>query len=93
MTLLLDHGLSQLAIADPPGVDRRTVHRWIASGVTERVAGAPRTRGRRQTKMAPSEWIIRERLATYPELSAVRLVAGCGAAGLPGNYTQLKCFV
>jgi transposase len=93
MTHLLDRGLSQTAIADRLGVDRRTVHRWIASGMTAPVADAPRERVRRPTKLAPYEPIIRERLATYPELSAVRLLAECRAAGFPGSYTQLKHFV
>jgi len=93
MKHLLDSGLSQTAIATRLGVDRRTVHRWIASGVTEAVPDAPRTRAGRPTKLAPYEPIIRERLATYPELSAVRLLAECRAAGFPGSYTQLKQFV
>jgi transposase len=53
----------------------------------------PRARVARPTKLAPYEAIIRERLATYPELSAVRLFAECRAAGFPGSYTQLKQFV
>ncbi len=90
---LLDSGLPQTAIADRLGVDRRTVHRWIAGGVTEQVADAPRERVRQPTKLAPYEPIIHARLATYPELSAVRLLAECQAAGYPGSYTQLKHFV
>lgn len=91
---LLDRGLPQTAIADRLGVDRRTVGRWIASGLTEPdPASGPRTRTPRPTKLAPFEPIIRERLATYPELSAVRLLAECRAAGYTGGYTQLKHLV
>lgn len=44
---LLGGGLSQTAIADRPGADHRTAHRWIASGLTDPVADAPRERVRR----------------------------------------------
>lgn len=91
---LLDTGLPQTAIAERLGVDRRTVGRWIASGLTDPATETGlRERVRRPTKLAPYEAIICERLATYPELSAVRLFAECQAAGYPGSYTQLKQFV
>jgi transposase len=93
---LLEEGLPQTAIAERLGVDRKTVGRWIAGGLVETVGETerpPRARVARPTKLAPYEAIIRERLATYPELSAVRLFAECRAAGFPGSYTQLKQFV
>jgi transposase len=53
----------------------------------------PRSRLRGPPKLADYEGIIRTRLETYPELSAVRLLAECRAAGYAGGYTQLKRFV
>lgn len=43
--------------------------------------------------MDPYKAIITTRLATYPALSAVRLMAECRAAGYAGGYTQLRDFV
>jgi hypothetical protein len=40
--------------------------------------------GRSQSGYHP---LIQERLTTYPELSAVRLLAECQAAGYPGVYS------
>lgn len=91
---LLDTGLPQTAIAERLGVHRRTICRWLASGVVDPAGpAAPRARAARPTKLAPYAAIIRERLTTYPELSAVRLFAECQAAGYSGSYTQLKQFV
>ena len=45
------------------------------------------------TKLDAYKAIIETRLAAYPELSAVRLLAEIRAAGYNGNYTQLKAFV
>jgi len=36
--------------------------------------------------------LIEERLATYPQLSAVRLLEECSAAGYAGGYSQLKAY-
>jgi transposase len=45
------------------------------------------------TKLDGYKAIIEARLATYPQLSAVRLLDEIRAAGYAGSYTQLKEFV
>jgi transposase len=92
---LLDEGLSKAAIARQLGVSRRIVYYWLASGQVERdlAVAAPRVRARGPTKLEPYQAIIAERLATYPELSAVRLLEEVRAAGYPGGITQLREYV
>lgn len=93
---LVEEGLSKRAIARRLGVSRKTVRRWIAAGLLDQVtteAPPPRVRRGRPTKLAPYVPIITTRLAAYPELSAVRLLAECQAAGYGGSYTQLKDYV
>jgi transposase len=94
----LEQGLSKAAIARQVGIDRRTVYRWIAAGELD---PDPETgllphvarRAPQPCKLDPYRDIIRTRLATYPELSAVRLFEEVKAAGYCGAYTQLKDFV
>jgi len=94
----LEQGLSKAAIARQVGIDRRTVYRWIAAGEldpdpdTGLLPSAAR-RAPQPCKLDPYRDIIRTRLETYPELSAVRLFQEVKAAGYPGAYTQLKDFV
>lgn len=93
---LLDQGLSKTAIARRLGVGRRTVYHWIDTGQLERdlsAPPAPRTRTPRPGKLDAYRAIIDARLAEYPELSAVRLMAECTAAGYAGSLTQLKVYV
>ena len=45
------------------------------------------------TKLDAYKAIIEARLATYPQLSAVRLLDEIRAAGYAGGYSQLKAFV
>jgi transposase len=47
----------------------------------------------RPTKLAPYHPLIQKRLTTYPELSAVRLLAECRAGGYAGGYSQLTAYV
>jgi transposase len=94
----LEQGLSKAAIARQVGIDRRTVYRWIAAGEldpdpeTGLLPHAVR-RAPQPCKLDAYRDIIRTRLATYPELSAVRLFEEVKAAGYCGAYTQLKDFV
>jgi transposase len=93
---LLEQGLSKTAIAAQLGISRRLVYHLIDSGQLERDLAEPITRRPRtpvSRKLAPYEQIITTRLATYPELSAVRLFDECRAAGYTGGLTQLKTFV
>jgi transposase len=93
---LLDEGLSKTAIAARLGVSRRVVYHWLATGQLDRDLSAvppPRRAAPRATKLDAYKPLIDERLAAYPELSAVRLLAECQAAGYTGAITQLKAYV
>jgi transposase len=91
----LQQGLTITAIAERLAVDRRTIQRWIAAGQVDidpsTVRYGPRPPG--PTKLDPYKAIVRQRLETYPELTAVRLFEEIKAAGYPGSLTQLKGFV
>lgn len=89
----LEQGLTKEAIAERVGVSRRTIHYWLASGQLDRPIDRPVHYPPRPTKLDPYKAIIRERLETYPELSAVRLFAEVRAAGYAGSLTQLKVHV
>lgn len=92
---LLDQSLSKAAIARQLGVSRRLVYHWIATGQLDRdlTEGSPRVRIGRPSCLAPYQAIITTRLATYPELSAIRLFEEVRAAGYPGGITQLRDYV
>jgi len=90
----LEQGLSKTAIAERLHLSRRTIHYWLASGQLERDLTVRSIRyPPRSTKLDPYHAIIRARLDTYPELTAVRLFDEVRAAGYPGSLTQLKVFV
>lgn len=91
----LEQGLTITAIAERLAVDRRTIQRWVAAGQLDidprAVCYGPRPLV--ATKLDPYRAIVRQRLETYPELTAVRLFEEIRAAGYPGSLTQLKVFV
>jgi transposase len=93
----LDQGLSKTAIARQLGLDRRTISRWIAAGQLDReveTGQVPRpVRKAGPSKLEPYKTLIEQRLATYPELSAVRLQEEIRAAGYTGGISQLRAFV
>jgi transposase len=93
----LDQGASKSALARQLGVSRETIPRWIRDGDLDRDLGVTPVRyGPRRavpTKLDAYKPIIETRLAAYPQLSAVRLLAEIRAAGFAGTYTQLKEFV
>src|SRR3990172_434950 len=90
----LEQGLSKTAIAERGGISRRTVHYWIDSGQLDRDLDAASVHyPPRPTKLDRHHALIRQRLDTYPELTAVRLFEEVRAAGYPGSLTQLKVFV
>jgi transposase len=92
---LLDEGLTKTDIAKRLGVSRRVVHYWIQTGQLERdlESAPPRTMRPRRTKLDDYHAIIRDRLTTYPELSATRLFEEVRAAGYAGGITQVREFV
>ena len=90
----LEQGLSKTAIAERIGVSRRCIYNWIAHGDLDRAVELSGLRyPPRPTQLDPYHDLIRQRLETYPELTAVRLFEEVRAAGYPGSFTQLKVFV
>ena len=90
----LEQGLSKTAIAERIGISRRCLYKWIAQGDLERDVDVTTVRyPRRPTQLDPYHALIRQRLETYPELTAVRLFEEVRAAGYPGSLTQVKVFV
>src|SRR5918997_3944947 len=87
---LARQGLSVSAIARRTGLDRKTIRKYIAKGL-EPPAYTPRPP--RQTLVGPFEPYLRERLQTFPELSARRLLRDIRALGYQGGYTVLKDFL
>ena len=75
----LEQGTSKSALARRLGVHRDTIHRWIREGELDRdLDGEPVRYGPRRavaTKLDAYKAIIETRLAAYPQLSAVRLLA------------------
>ena len=90
LMMILDlhrQGLSVTAIARQLGMDRKTVRKYIARGL-EPPAYQPRPeRPRASDAFLP---FLRERVAAYPGLSAVRLWRDCKERGFGGAYTAIK---
>ena len=84
-------GLSISAIARRTGRDPKTVRKYIERGL-EPPAYSPRQAGR-PSKLAPYLDYLRERVAAFPELSAVRLTREIRERGYTGAYTAVKRFV
>ncbi|MFN8668823.1 MAG: hypothetical protein U0164_16705 [Gemmatimonadaceae bacterium] len=74
---LLDQGLGKTAIAEQTGVSRGLIYHLLRTGQLDRDLAAPRparARPRVPHKLDAYCAIIDARLATYPALSAVRLI-------------------
>jgi transposase len=94
LMMILDlhrQGLSITAIARRSGRDPKTVRKYIERGL-EPPAYGPRQVGR-PSKLAPYLDYLRERVAAFPELSAVRLTRELRERGYKGAYTAVKRFV
>ncbi|MCA1386367.1 MULTISPECIES: IS21 family transposase [unclassified Bradyrhizobium] len=83
-------GLSISAIARRTGRDPKTIRKYIARGL-EPPAYGPRPAGR-PSKLAPYLDYLRERIAAFPDLSAVRLTRELRERGYTGAYTAVKRF-
>jgi transposase len=91
LVMILDlhrQGLSVAAIARRTGRDPKTVRKYIERGLEPPVYG-PRQVGR-PNKIAPYLDYLRERVAAFPELSAVRLTRELRERGYGGAYTAVK---
>ena len=80
-------GLTVSAIARQLGMDRKTIRRYIARGLEPPTYG-PRPPQQRCTD--PFLPYLRERLAAYPGLTAVRLWRELRERGYAGGYTAVK---
>ncbi len=80
-------GLSVTAIARQLGMDRKTVRKYIARGLEPPVYQPRPERPRASDAFLP---FLRERVAAYPGLSAVRLWRDCKERGFGGAYTAVK---
>ena len=83
-------GVSVSAIARRAGLDRKTVRKYLERGL-EPPAYGPRPP--RETKLAPFERYLRERVAAFPELTASRLLREIRDLGFTGGYTTVKDFL
>ena len=79
-------GVSVSAIARQVGLDRKTVHKYIERGL-EPPAYGPRPP--RASKVAPFSRYLRERLATFPQLTGRRLHRELRDLGYTGGYSIL----
>jgi len=80
-------GLSLTAIGRQLGIDRKTLRRYIALGLEPPTYG-PRVRRPKATDTFLS--YLRDRLAAYPGLTAVRLCRELRQQGFTGSYTGVK---
>ena len=84
-------GLSVTAIARRTGRDPKTIRKYIERGL-DLPAYGPRQVGR-PNKIAPFVDYLRDRIAAYPDLTAVRLTRELRERGYDGAYTAVKRFV
>jgi len=84
-------GLSVTAIARRTGRDPKTVRKYIERGIEAPVYG-PRSVGR-PSKLAPFMAFLRERVVSFPDLSAARLTREARELGYAGAYTAVKRFL
>ena len=83
-------GLSISAIARKVGLDRKTVRRHLEAGV---VAPAYGPREPRPRLLEPFEPYLRDRVASFPDLSAQRLLRDIRENGYTGGYTAVTDFL
>src|SRR6185369_1427051 len=80
-------GLTVSAIARQLGIDRKTVRRYIARGLEPPAYGPRPPRPRSTDPFLP---YLRDRLTSFPGLTAVRLWRELREHGYAGGYTAVK---
>jgi transposase len=80
-------GLKVSAIARQTGLDRKTVRKYIARGLEPPAYGPREPRPKSTAAFLP---YLRERLAAFPGLTAVRLWRELREHGYGGGYTAVK---
>jgi hypothetical protein len=83
-------GLSVSAIARKTGLDRKTVRKHLAGGITP---PAYKPRPERPRLLEPFEPYLLERITQYPDLSGRRLLREITAMGFKGGYTSVTDFL
>ncbi len=83
-------GLAVAAIARKTGLDRKTVRKYLDSGLEAPVYGPRQPRPR---LVEPYEDYLRERIARFPDLSAKRLMREIKGLGYGGGYTAVTDFL
>lgn len=83
-------GVTVTAIARRVGLDRKTVRGYIARGLEPPVYGP---RKPRMTQLLRFECYLRERVATFPQLTGRRLHRELRDLGYTGGYTILTDFL
>src|SRR5438105_6426572 len=89
LVMILDlhrQGLSVWAIARRVGIDRKTVRKYIERGLEPPSYGPRKPRARR---LEPFEAYLQQRVATYPGLTASRLLREIREHGYAGGYTAV----
>jgi transposase len=93
LVMILDlhrQGLSVSAIARRAGIDRKTVRKYIERGLEPPSYGPRKPRSRR---LEPFEAYLRQRVATYPGLTASRLLREIREHGYAGGYSAVTDFL
>ena len=72
------------------GINRRTVHRYLCKGEEDPRYGP---RPLRPSKSDAYKGYLLERMQTYPELSATRLLTELRTLDYAGGYTILKDYL
>jgi transposase len=83
-------GLSVSAIARRVGIDRKTVRKYIERGLEPPSYGPREPRPR---QLEPFEAYLRQRVATYPGLTASRLLREIREHGYAGGYAAVTDFL
>jgi transposase len=93
LVMILDlhrQGLSVSAIARQLERDRKTVRKYIRRGLEPPGYGPRKPRA---SMITPFETYLRERIATFPELTGSRLLREIRELGYSGGYTAVKDFL
>ena len=83
-------GLSVSAIARHVGCDRKTVQKYLKSGLEPPVYGPRPLRG---SKLDAYRGYLRHRVSEFPDLSGRRLLREIREMGYEGGYTTLKAYL
>ncbi len=83
-------GLSVAVIARKTGFDRKTIRKYLDRGLEAPVYGPRQTRPRR---LEAYEDYLRERIASFPDLSGKRLLREIVTHGYRGGYTAVTDFL